>query len=569
MLRRDFLKAGLAAATLTTACNDSTLLGAGPLPDQTLVPGKPVPRPDFLVILTDQSRNPQHWPEGWVQQNMPAFDRLQRNGLTFQNAYIAASQCSPSRACLLTGQYSKVNGVPLVDGVMRTPAEGLPNIATMLTQAGYDVIYKGKWHLSHPVDGAGSWSEADIENLFQTYGMAEWNPPDAGTVAGAPNCEASALISQMGGGIPNNDGRFVHGVDPGAVCPPGQPPGTGCQTPGFGESVLDFLARVGPPGQRKPFCLFVSLANPHDIGYFRESFFCPNAGYPSPVPDLGIEIPANAADPLTTKPSIQTTLQSTLSPQLGTPEFQVPCVNFYAYLHTVVDALVGEVLDALEANGLTENTIIFRTADHGEQAVSHGLLDKAYNAYQETINVPLIVSNPKLYPEPRSTDALWSHIDLAPTLAALAGAEPIGTGVDQSAVLKGTAASARTAALFAFDDSFNDISLQACASHIRALRTRQYTYAVYFTETTGAPFEFELYDNLVDPLQLVNLLHQPLGGPPLPSGVLTLWEQLHAQLVQEMTATNSFPEGFEWPANPVAVAVPTPPPKPDKGPCLQ
>lgn len=556
MNRRDFLKAGLAAAALSNAgCNSGSTPVEVPVeqPLAPVDPSTPIPRPDFLIILTDQTRRPQHWPGQWIEQNLLSFDRLMKNGLTFENAFTAASQCSPSRACLMTGQYSPVNGVPLVGGTMRTPAQGLPNIATMLSKAGYDVVYKGKWHLSQPVNG-NQWSEADIQNLFETYGMAEWNPPDAGLSSGAGGCNDFEAIASMGGGFPNNDGRFVHGVDSNAVCQPGQAPGSGCQTPGFGESVIDFLARVGgvPRDQRKPFCLFVSLTNPHDIGYLpNDVFACPNVGYQKPVQNLGIPLPTNYNDPLTSKPAIQTTYRMNFGGDVNNPDFQVAWVNFYAYLTTLVDAHLMEVLDTLDAYNLTEGTIIFRTADHGEQGLSHGLLDKAYNAYQETINVPLIVSNPKLFPEPRTTDAVWSHIDLAPTLAALAGAEPIGVGIDQSAVIKGAAESARTRALFAFDDRYGPIPLTTPASHIRALRTEQYTYAVYFTENTGAPFQYELYDNFIDAGQLVNLLFQPPGGPALAPTVVNLWQRLHQQLVQELTATNSFPSGFTWP-----VAVP-------------
>ena len=63
------------------------------------------------------------------------------------------------------------------------------------------------------------------------------------------------------------------------------------------------------------------------------------------------------------------------------------------------------ILDALERFNLLDDTIIIRTADHGELALSHGMREKAYTAYEEVINVPFIVSNPKLFPNPASTNA--------------------------------------------------------------------------------------------------------------------------------------------------------------------
>ena len=67
--------------------------------------------------------------------------------------------------------------------------------------------------------------------------------------------------------------------------------------------------------------------------------------------------------------------------------------------------------------------MIFRCADHGEMGLSHGgLRQKAFNAYEETIHVPLVVSNPVLFPRPAETDALASLVDLLPTIATIAGA---------------------------------------------------------------------------------------------------------------------------------------------------
>ena len=108
-----------------------------------------------------------------------------------------------------------------------------------------------------------------------------------------------------------------------------------------------------------------------------------------------------------------------LDPTRNEPE---KYVNFYAFLQKHVDAQIGAVLDALDANpGLADKTVIVRIADHGELGLSHGgLRQKMFNVYEEMFNVPLIVSNPTLFPNPVQTDALASLIDIMPTLAALA-----------------------------------------------------------------------------------------------------------------------------------------------------
>ena len=100
-------------------------------------------------------------------------------------------------------------------------------------------------------------------------------------------------------------------------------------------------------------------------------------------------------------------------------------MNFYAHLHRVVDEKIGRLLAALgdpgDPGSLRSRTVIARTSDHGELGLSHGgLRQKMFNAYEESIRVPLVVSNPVLFPEPRESDALVSLVDVVPTLLGLA-----------------------------------------------------------------------------------------------------------------------------------------------------
>jgi choline-sulfatase len=147
------------------------------------------------------------------------------------------------------------------------------------------------------------------------------------------------------------------------------------------------------------------LVNPHDIGVFLGSWMKPSAwelaGYRrEDFASLGIELPPNNADDLSTKPKIQKLARDAYDKQapLNDARARLDYVNFYAYLHTVVDKHIMTVLDTLEETGLTNDTIILRFADHGEGGLSHGMREKAYTVYEEMTHVPLIVHNPKLYP---------------------------------------------------------------------------------------------------------------------------------------------------------------------------
>ncbi|NJL34759.1 MAG: sulfatase-like hydrolase/transferase [Chloroflexaceae bacterium] len=134
-------------------------------------------KPNILLIVTDQEREVMHWPEGWAEDNLPARKRLMANGLTFGNAHCNTAACTPSRATLMTGLYPAQHGLknllfcdnPNDKTQRRTPqlSPDIPNIATVMAEAGYHVVLKGKFHLSRPVcwnteEQRHYWSDADV-----------------------------------------------------------------------------------------------------------------------------------------------------------------------------------------------------------------------------------------------------------------------------------------------------------------------------------------------------------------------------------------------------------------------
>lgn len=502
--------------------------------------------PNIVVLMTDQERHHMHWPSGWAEKNLPGLQRLKRHGLYFNRAYTAVTQCSPSRALMMTGRFAPINRVTrtfLWPGLVHQNRQ--PNIASLLKEkAGYEVVWKGKWHLSYASNaaignGGEDWTEADIKAMEENYGWSGWNPPDAGnaieqwqpTEFGKFNGSAT-----LGGADPDNDGRYVNG---GSTANRGQ-------TPGFGEGVVEYLKNRAPK-LGKPFCLFVSLVNPHDVyvypnfykmaGYKREAFV-----------NLGIEMPPNYADDLSTKPSVQSAARAafnTFSP-IATAQARNEYVNFYAYLNTVVDQHIMKVLDTLQETALMDHTIILRFADHGEGGMSHGMREKAYTAYEEMIHVPLIVHNPKLFPEPRETEAFYDHLDLLPTildLAGIANAESYAIGKSIVPVMKDPSTSVQDHTVFSFDDLFF-LPADVPAGHIRAIREGDWTYAVYFG-MEGGRAEYELYNLKSDPLQLDNLAH----GTPSPDARKE-WARLHRILTNSLIDASNLPDSFTWPLEP-------------------
>lgn len=163
-------------------------------------------------------------------------------------------------------------------------------------------------------------------------------------------------------------------------------------------------------------------------------------------------------------------------------------------------------------------TVITRFSDHGELGMSHGgLRQKMFNAYEESIRVPLVISNPGLFPEPRESDALVSLVDLVPTLLGLAGdpASPeLFDGRDLGPILHGKRASVRDAVLFTYDDhqagtAFQDVPGQP--NRIRCVRDERWKYAVHLDPSVGTPPEYELYDLESDPNEARNLVDKRRG----------------------------------------------------------
>ncbi len=306
------------------------------------------------------------------------------------------------------------------------------------------------------------------------------------------------------------------------------------------------MTRLGktPRGQRKPFALFVSFVNPHDITFFPDAW--QDAGYgQAEIENLGVQLPPNFADPLTGKPSIQQAFKTKMddsSPFTGENNSPLNYVNFYAHMHAKVDQHIRNLLASLETHGLLESTVIFRTSDHGELELSHGLREKHYTAYEEMIHVPLVISNPVLFPEPKSTDAFYSHVDLLPTLASIAQAKPVGVGKSMLPVILAPEKSIQDNVLFTFDDDFLEDSTYPDSRHIRALREGDWTYAVYFG-VAGAP-EYELYNLKSDPYQMKNLVNNKTEAN------MGQWIAMHGRLVQKMNETKAMPSGFNFPMKP-------------------
>ncbi len=455
---------------------------------------------NVLVFLTDQQRAVQHFPPGWSARNMPGLTRLQQNGMVFDNAFTNACMCSPARSTLMTGYFPVQHGVkytletdmPASEYPQVELSTGFKNPASVTAAAGYTPVYKGKFHCVKPANGS-TWVPQDVNQ----FGFTRWDPPDAG---------ANQDASEDGGGTVDNDGRFMNSQGSSAE-------GT--------EGALQYLQSNAARDQ--PFFMFVSLVNPHDVLSYPSSLA--SSGYDESWLDGDIETPATAREDLSTKPTVQGEFLRLFnaSGPIPTQQMKRNYLNFYGNLMKSSDAYLVKILDTLKARGLLENTLVIATADHGEMGTSHGgLRQKNFNFYEESMRVPLVYSNPRLFKKQVTNHSLVSHVDFLPTLASLVGT-PFGAraswqGVDYSdQILSRSPKPSQSYTVFTYDDWQSGQSrgpYPKPPNHIVSIREHRYKLARYYDAEGRVPDQWEMYDLKADPLERRNLAYRRYKRTP-------------------------------------------------------
>ena len=234
--------------------------------------------------------------------------------------------------------------------------------------------------------------------------------------------------------------------------------------------------------------------------------------------DGEIELPATVDENLSTKPIVQREFLRlmSLSGRLNTHHKKRAYINFYGNLMKICDGYVNDVLDTLASKQLLDNTLVIRTSDHGEMGLAHGgLRQKNFNVYEETLRVPLIYSNPRLWSKPATSQVMVSHVDFLPTLASLVNAPPSARahwqGVDYSDhVLQRVAPRSQDYIVFTYDDYEAGQSgglYVTPPQHIISLRERYWKIAEYYDINGNVPSQWEMYDLKRDPLERINLAH--------------------------------------------------------------
>ena len=432
-------------------------------------------RPNLLFVFPDQMRTQTLGFMGMEPVMTPNLDQFARDGLVLTEAVSNYPVCSPCRAMFMTGQYSYSNGVTSNCTSRSEPfgvelSEGAICWSDILKQEGYSLGYIGKWHLDSPREpyvkcrnneGPVKWNEwcppsrRHGFDYWYAYGTYDYHlrpmywSNDAGREdfhyvdQWGPEHEADMATAYVN----NADGRFR---DP-----------------------------------EKPFALVVSMNPPHmDYDLVPER-------YKAMYADLDIE---------------QTVCKKPQVPAKGTEwgdYYRRYIKNQYAMV-TGVDEQFGRILKALEDNGLTDNTLVVFSSDHGDCIGMHNEISKN-NIYEESMRIPLLMRWPGKI-RARQDDLLFSAPDLYPTLLGLMGLSakiPAGVeGVDFSDfVLGGSIKNAPRSQLYLRSSHFGRDGMKYGA---RGVRTAEYSLCIT-TADDGHVIETLLFDRRRDPNQMENL----------------------------------------------------------------
>jgi len=346
-------------------------------------------RPNIVLVMADQLA--ATFALGHPVVRAPHLEGLAAAGTSFRSAYCASPLCAPSRSAMLAGRPPSAIGV--YDNAAELPA-ATPTIAHVLRAQGYHTALAGKMHFVGP-DQLHGFEERLTTDVYPAG--FDWTPDWR-----LPSAERLSWYHNMNGVLDT-------GVREAAM-----------QTAYDDEVCFRAVERIRELSlrpDRRPFFLVASFTNPHDPWEVRRRHWDAYRDDEIDLPAVA-PIPREEADPH----SIRVREMSGIDERPLTEAEVLHARHGYYAAITYMDELVGRVLGAIAATGLAEETVVVFTADHGEMAGERGLWFKM-SFLDGSARIPFVWRGPGIVCQ--SVAGPVSHLDLAPTLAQMAGAEPM------------------------------------------------------------------------------------------------------------------------------------------------
>lgn len=489
-------------------------------------PGTTRDRPNIVFIMSDDHAAHAISAYGSRVNQTPNIDRLAREGAILANVFATNSICTPSRAAILTGQYSHLNGVTMFNRF----DSGRTTVARLLQAAGYYTGMIGKWHLGSDPAGFDRWEIFPGQGSY--FNPILYTATGEKTYAGR---HATDVVTELGLEFLQNrpaDKPFFLMLHHKAPHRPWEPDA---------ERAAQFAGRSFP----EPETFWDTYATRTDALHENEQRVAKdltNRDLKLPVP-AGLEGAARTAW-LSTKPDTVTITRDGADVTLtGDALIRWKYQRYMQdYLATVqgVDDSVGRVLDAIDRGGLSKNTIVIYTSDQGFFLGDHGMYDKRF-MYEEALRMPFLVRWPAAIRPGTRAGGIGLNIDFAPTFLDAAGvkAPPEMQGRSLLPLLTGrNARDWRTAMYYRYYHDPGDHNTRA---HY-GVRTRTHKL-IYFWKKD----QWELFDLTKDPHELRNLYGQP-GQERITATLKAELQRVKREARDEdQLATELLPNGVDGP----------------------
>ena len=344
-------------------------------------------RPNILFIMSDDHASHAISSYGSRINQTPNLDRIAEDGMILQNCFCVNSICTPSRANILTGKHSHLNGVK----TLSDPLDGrIPNVAKMLQADGYQTAMVGKWHLGH--GGNADPTGFDYWNVLPGQGLYH---------------------------------------DPVMLEPDGEKTHKGYTTDIITDFSLEWLQNRD---KERPFFMMCHHKAPHRPWDSDEKHAHMFEDEDVPMPDNFFDDYANRSNAARDAKmrvfghmSERDLKIDTLGPPPeGLSEEALANWQYQRYIKEYlrcvasIDDNVGRMLDYLDAEGIADDTIVIYTSDQGFFLGDHGWYDKRF-MYEESLRMPFLVRYPREIQPGSSCDAMALNIDFAETWLDYAG----------------------------------------------------------------------------------------------------------------------------------------------------
>ncbi|MBY8984785.1 MAG: sulfatase-like hydrolase/transferase [Candidatus Lokiarchaeota archaeon] len=469
-------------------------------------------RMNVLFIITDQHRSDHMSCAGNTTLKTPNLDKLASEGVRFTSAYVANPICMPNRASIFTGLYPNMHGVRTAG--MNLPEE-VPTFTETLLNNGYHTIAIGKIHLqfstrrlvdsARSAESAGHWlSEKYHDKMKENLPLPYYGFKEVNLVVGHGDIcsghyfdwleekspEYLPIIREKSKGF---FGKMSYRTEiPEELFP----------TSYINEQAINFLEEYsnGKYGDN-PFFLNVSYPDPHHP-------VCPPGKYYDMYKPKDIKLPQSFKDIDNVKkhPFLGKNLDNPfVRGMILRITNEEEAKDFIAATYgsvVMIDNSIGQILTALEKFGLSDNTMVIYTSDHGDLMGDHGMILKGPCPFNGILNVPFIWKVPGVT-KPAITDSLASSIDISKTILNLLNIPketqpPDMQGDDLTPILTDPSEKVRDFCLVEHDEEIEQFKLKI---RLRHLITDEYKLTIY----NRLPGYGDLFNRKKDPNELHNL----------------------------------------------------------------